>query len=40
MNWRGKLLAEHLMNQNKWQQARPHYLMLVKKDRINTVILY
>jgi putative PEP-CTERM system TPR-repeat lipoprotein len=33
-NWRRKLLADHLMNQNKWQQAKPHYLMLVEKDRI------
>jgi putative PEP-CTERM system TPR-repeat lipoprotein len=33
-NWRRKLLADHLMNQNKWQQAKPHYLLLVEKDRI------
>jgi putative PEP-CTERM system TPR-repeat lipoprotein len=33
-NWRRKLLADHLMNQNKWQQAKPHYLTLVEKDRI------
>jgi hypothetical protein len=33
-NWLRKLLADHLMNQNKWQQEKPHYLMLVEKDRI------
>jgi putative PEP-CTERM system TPR-repeat lipoprotein len=33
-NWRRKILADHLMNQNKWQQAKPHYLILVEKNSI------
>jgi putative PEP-CTERM system TPR-repeat lipoprotein len=32
-NWRRKLLADHLMNQNKWQEAKLHYSKLIEKDR-------
>jgi putative PEP-CTERM system TPR-repeat lipoprotein len=34
-NWQRKLLADHLMNQNKWQEAKPHYLKLVEKERLS-----
>ncbi|WP_340680684.1 XrtA/PEP-CTERM system TPR-repeat protein PrsT [Paraglaciecola sp.] len=34
-NWRRKLLADHLMNQNKWLEAKAHYLQLIEQDKIN-----
>jgi putative PEP-CTERM system TPR-repeat lipoprotein len=34
-NWRRKLLADHLMNQNRWQEAKPHYLKLIEQERLS-----
>lgn len=34
-DWRRKLLADQFMNQNKWQDAKPHYLKLVEKERLS-----
>jgi putative PEP-CTERM system TPR-repeat lipoprotein len=34
-NWHRKLLADHLMNQNKWLEAKAHYLMLIEQEKIN-----
>lgn len=34
-NWRRKLFADHLMNQNRWQEAKPHYLKLIEQDKIS-----
>ena len=33
-HWRRKLLADHLMNQNKWLEAKAHYLQLIEQDKI------
>ena len=33
-NWRRKLFADHLMNQNQWQEAKNHYVILVEQEKI------
>jgi putative PEP-CTERM system TPR-repeat lipoprotein len=34
-DWRRKLLADQLINQDKWQEAKPHYLKLIEKERLS-----
>jgi putative PEP-CTERM system TPR-repeat lipoprotein len=33
-DWRRKLLADHLINQGKWEEAKSHYLILVAKEAL------
>lgn len=35
-NWLRKILADHLMDQNKWQQAKDHYLALLEQEKMKT----
>ena len=34
-NWRRKLFADHLMNQNQWLEAKDHYLVLIEQEKIS-----
>jgi putative PEP-CTERM system TPR-repeat lipoprotein len=33
-DWRRKLLADHLINQGKWDEAKSHYLILIAKKAL------